>query len=234
MKIAGLEKFSLIDYPKKISCIIFLFGCNFRCGFCHNPELVLGKNEGSFSEEEILNFLEKRKKQLDGVCISGGEPLMTLKKSFVKKIKDLGYFVKIDTNGSFPERLKDFLEEKLVDFVAMDLKSSPKNYSKVAGVLVDLKKIEESIKLIVNSGVDYEFRTTIVEGFHSKEEIKDLGKWVKNLIGKKAKKYSIQGFKNKGKLLDESFGKKKDTSEKELKEIKKELADYFEEVEVRV
>ena len=148
MLIKGFQKTTLIDYPEKIACTIFLHGCNFRCGFCHNPELVLTSNSKEYSQKEILDFLEKRKKYLDAVCITGGEPLATLEKNFVKKIKSLGYLIKIDTNGSFPEKLKEFLDENLVDFVSMDIKSSKEKYLFVVGKSVDFEKIEESMKLV--------------------------------------------------------------------------------------
>ncbi len=236
MKIKGLQKVTLIDYPDKLACTIFLFGCNFRCGFCHNPELVLNNEGVDLSEKEILNFLEKRKKYLDGVCITGGEPLMTLEKDFLKKIKALGYFVKLDTNGSFPELLKEFIETGLVDYVAMDIKSSRDKYAWVTGSGIDVENIEESIRVIVNSGLDYEFRTTIVEGIHDEKEIAEIGVWMNEVVGEdfKIKKYILQGFKNKGKFIDNSYKLKKDISEDFLKSLKEVADNYFEDVEIRV
>jgi len=234
MKIAGIQKTTLIDYPNKIACTLFIYGCNFRCGFCHNPELVILPCEKEYSQEEILDFLEKRKKQLEGVCITGGEPLLTLEKEFLKKIKDLGYLIKLDTNGSFPEKLKEFIEEKLIDFISMDIKSSKENYQKVTSSNVDVNKIEQSIKLISNSGVDYEFRTTIMNRFHNKEELVKMGKWLNEIIGKKPKKFCLQGFKNKGKVLEESFKMEKDTSEEFLNELKEVSKEFFNEIEIRV
>jgi len=232
MKIKGIQELTLIDYPDKIACTIFLYGCNFRCGFCHNPELVVSENIEDISENEILEFLEKRKGNLEGVCITGGEPLINLDKDFLRKIKDLGYLIKIDTNGSFPERLKEFIEEDLVDFVAMDIKSSKEKYLEVVNSNVDLRKIEESIKLI--SGLeDYEFRTTIVEDLHPIEEVKKIGKWLNALIGK-PKKFVLQGFKNKGKFIDEKYNSERDVGENYLNSLMKEIENFFEKVEIRV
>jgi pyruvate formate lyase activating enzyme len=232
MKIAGFQKTSLIDYPKKIACTIFIHGCNFRCGFCHNPELVLHEPEVEFSKDEILKFLEKRQGQLEGVCITGGEPLLSLDLDFLKKIKELGYLIKIDTNGSFPEKLKEIIEEKLVDYIAMDVKSSSENYKKVSNSNIDLNKIEESIKLI-SLLENYEFRTTILEEIHDLEEIKKMAIWLNEIIGGKPKKFCLQGFRNQGKFIDENFKNKKDTSKEFLENLKNEIKDCFEEIEIR-
>ncbi len=233
MKVAGLQKTTLIDYPGEVACTLFLYGCNFRCGFCHNPELVIRNFDGGFSEENILKFLKERKGKLDAVCISGGEPLLTLDFDFVRKIKGLGYKIKIDTNGSFPERLKELIDEGLVDAVAMDIKGSRENYSKIANVNVDIKKIEESIKLI--SGLDnYEFRTTVLEKFHDVENMKSLGEWLNNVCGKKPKKFFLQGFKSQGDLIDSTFSNEKNVSEEYLIELKGCVDEFFEEVGVRV
>ena len=155
MKIAGLQKVSTIDYPGEICCVVFLWGCNFRCGFCYNSSLILSEQVAggrwqvtSFSEEYVLNFLSKRIGKLDGVCITGGEPLLSLDFDFVRKIKDMGFKVKIDTNGSFPERLREMIDLGLVDYIAMDVKTCEEDYCKVVNVEVDLKKIEESIKIV--------------------------------------------------------------------------------------
>jgi len=232
MKICGLQKITLIDYPGKIACTIFLYGCNFRCGFCHNPELVTEKNENIFSEKKILDFLGKRKKYLEGVCITGGEPSLTLEKSFLREIKKMGYLIKIDTNGSLPEKLKEIIDENLVDFVAMDVKASKENYKKITNSEISPERIEESIKLI-SKLKDYEFRTTVIEGIHDVEEMKKIAEWLNKLIGK-PKKYSLQAFKNSGKVLSEEFKNKKDTSEKFIREIKEAIKDNFDEVEIRV
>ncbi len=233
MRITGLQKFTLIDYPGKIACTLFMQGCNFRCGFCHNPELVIDSGSKNYDEKEILDFLEKRKKQLEAVCITGGEPLISLDLDFLKKIKKLGYFIKIDTNGSFPGMLKKLLDLKLLDYVAMDIKASKEKYKEITNSNVDLSKIEESIRLVA-SLENYEFRTTIIEGKHSEDEIEKMMRWMKNLTGKKLKNFSLQGFKNSGKLLNESFKKEKNTSEKYLEDLKRIAEKYFENVEIMV
>jgi len=233
MRIAGLQKTTLIDYPGEVACTIFLFGCNFRCGFCHNPELVIKRPRKCFSETELLEFLRRRKGKLDAVCISGGEPLISLDFDFVRKIKGLGYKIKLDTNGTFPEKLKQLVEEDLIDAVAMDIKASKENYSKVAGVDVDLGKIEESIKLI--STLDsYEFRTTVTGRFHTLSEMLALAKWLNNVCGKKPKKFFLQGFKPRNNLIDESFSKDQSVPEEYLQKMKKCLEGFFAEVGVRV
>lgn len=238
MKIKGFQKVTLIDYPGKIACTVFLFGCDFRCGFCHNPGLVLGDSSGQvleeFSKQEILDFLRERKGYLEGVCFTGGEPLLTLEKEFVREIKSLGYLVKLDTNGSFPDKLRAFLGEGLVDYVAMDVKTVPEEYQKVTNSKIDVGRIEDSIKLISSYFIDYEFRTTIVNGLHDVEKMRSVGEWMKELTGKKLKRFSLQGFKHEAELLDNEFQNVKNTSEETLNELKEVLKDFFEEIEVRV
>jgi pyruvate formate lyase activating enzyme len=233
MKIVGLQKVSTIDYPGNICCVIFLRGCNFRCGFCYNFDIVVKGGSGAFSEEYILNFLKKRVGKLDGVCISGGEPLMSLDFDFVRKIKDLGFKVKVDTNGSFPEQLKEMIDLGLVDYIAMDVKSCKNDYSRVAGVGVDLDAIERSMKMIYDFG-NYEFRTTVVGRLHSKESVIGMAKWIYEVCGGRPKKFFLQGFKNKGEMIDSSFNEEKDVGEDFLEELKKLVGEYFEEVGVRV
>jgi len=233
MKIGGLQKTTVIDYPGKIACTLFIYGCNFRCGFCHNPELVLAPLENEISQEEILEFLENRKNQLEGVCITGGEPLMSLDLDFVKKIKEMSYAIKIDTNGSFPEKLKELIELKLVDYIAMDIKASREKYDDVTNVEVELKKIEECMKLVDGFGA-YEFRTTIVKGIHSVEEMENLSLWMNGVLGHKPRKFCLQGFKNKGKVIENIYKMKKDVGKEFLEEIKEAIKGYFEEIEIRV
>ncbi len=233
MKIMGLQEATLIDYPGKIACTIFLYGCNFKCGFCHNPGLVLKPKGREYSREEIFEFLKKRKEYLDGICITGGEPLLSLDLEFLSRIKRLGYSIKIDTNGSFPEKLKEIIEGELVDFVSMDIKSHKDNYDKITNSNVDIDKLEKSMKL-VSELQNYEFRTTIIEGIHDMEEVKKIAVWLNEIIGKKPKKFCLQGFKTQKKLIDENFEKKKNTSDIFLNELKEEVKNYFEEVEVRV
>ena len=233
MKIAGLQKMTLIDYPGEVACTIFLFGCNFRCGFCHNPDLVTRKFEAGFSEEGVLKFLGERVGKLDAVCISGGEPLMSLDLDFVRRIKGLGYKVKIDTNGGFPEKLRELIDGGLIDAVAMDVKASRENYSRVAGVGVDIGKIEESIRLISDLE-EYEFWTTGVRRFHDVSEMEVVGQWLGEVCGKKPKKFFLQGFKVGGDLIDKSFLDEVDVSEGYLNKLKDCVVGFFEEVGVRV
>lgn len=236
MQIGGLQKLSLIDYPGKLACVIFVFGCSFRCGFCHNPSLVLPDKENKIIfKEEITDFLIKRKKYLEGVCITGGEPLINKDMpEFIEEIKKLGYAVKIDTNGTNPEMLKDVIERKIVDYIAMDIKIDKENYDILTATEVDIEKIEESIKIIINSGLNYEFRTTCIPGYHTKEIMEKIGQWIISLTGKKPNKYFIQRFvpKENG-LIEEKFSKITATTDNELNQIKEVAEKYFEHVEIR-
>ncbi len=232
MKICGLQKTTLIDYPGKIACTIFLYGCNFRCGFCYNAELVTEEAYSSFSEKEILIFLEQRKGKLDAVCITGGEPLLTLDKDFLIQIKSMGYLVKIDTNGTNPEKLEEYIEEELIDYVAMDIKNSKEKYDLTANVKVDISLIEKSIK-VISQLKNYEFRTTIIRDLHTREDIRRIGKWLNELIKTKPKKYFLQGFKSEGNFIDKEFATKRNTQERYLKKLKKTAEIYFDLIEVR-
>ncbi|MEM4330451.1 MAG: anaerobic ribonucleoside-triphosphate reductase activating protein [Candidatus Pacearchaeota archaeon] len=235
MKIKYIEKTTLVDYPDRIGCTLFLFGCNFRCGFCYNPELVIEEKTRDLDEEEILNFLEKRKKILEGVTFTGGEPLTNLEKEFLKKIKEKGYLIKIDTNGSFPEKLKEIIEENLVDYIAMDIKGKKEDYQKITSSKIDIEKIEESIK-IISEMKEYEFRTTILESIHKEDYVLDMLKWIYFLIKKRIKRYALQGFKNYGKFIDENYKKEKNTSEDYLKRIRDFLKEknFAEEIIIRI
>ena len=194
IKFFGLQKTTLLDYPGKLASTIFTGGCNFCCPFCQNSDLVYLK-EGlkEISENEILTFLNSRKKILDGICISGGEPL--LHKGlipFIKKVKELGLLVKLDTNGFLYERLKELIDLKLVDYVAMDIKNSPSKYSITSGVdNLDLEPIKKSVELLKSNLVDYEFRTTVVGEFHDESSIREIGLWLRG-----AKRYFLQNFRN--------------------------------------
>ncbi len=189
MLIGAIDKFTLIDFPNRTAAILFTQGCNFRCPFCHNPELVLPeKFEAPIPLKEVFAFLEKRKRLLDGVEFTGGEP--TLQSDLIvvmRKIKQQGFQVKLDTNGTNPAVLREALQEKLIDYIAMDVKSSLERYSEIAGISVDTDKIKESIEIIKNYAPEYEFRTTVINGFHDKKEIKGIGKLIDG-----AKKYFIQ------------------------------------------
>ncbi len=241
MKIAGLQKVSTVDYPGEICCVVFLHGCNFRCGFCYNPDLVVKECEGAWSSEYVLSFLSRRKGKLDAVCISGGEPLMSLDLDFLKKIKEMGFKIKLDTNGSFPERLREVLDLGLVDYVAMDVKGAKDDYESIVDVVVDFAKIEESMK-IVNAfsskddptGPGGEFRTTVVPGIHDVDNLVKMGDWMERACGTKPGKMFLQGFKrNKEGMIDPKFLEKDDCLEGELFKIKKRIDWIFGEVGVR-
>ena len=197
MQISGLQKMTLLDFPGKVACTVFLSGCNFRCPYCHNAELLDGRIEPLMSVEEFLSFLKKRVGLLDGVCVSGGEPtLHPGLKELLGQIKAMGYAVKLDTNGYRPDVLKAVIEEGLVDYVAMDIKNSPDAYGLTAGLsALNLEKIEESIRILLEDNVDYEFRTTVVLPLHSEATIADMAKWLHTICGsKKAKRLFLQPF----------------------------------------
>lgn len=235
MEILGLQKLTLIDYPGNLACTLFLFGCNFRCGFCHNPELVIPEKAGkSIPEEKILNFLNKRKKYLEGVCITGGEPLLNKKlPEFLNKIRKLNYKIKIDTNGSNPEMLRKIIKSNLVDYIAMDIKADRENYDILAGTEVNIKNIGESIKIILNSEINYEFRTTVIKNYHNKKIIGNIGKWLKKINGE-IDKFVIQNFKpRKGKMINEKFEKIPPFKNEELKKFEEIMNKYVKEVLIR-
>ena len=194
MAIKGIEKFSLLDYDDKVSCVIFLSMCNMRCPFCHNAPLVLDPNFGDdIPFDDVLSYLEKRKGLVDAVVITGGEPTLTKDLyEMISKIKELGYLVKLDTNGTNPAVLKKLVEDKLVDYVAMDIKNSLDKYPLTCGVNLNLDNIKESINYLMDSGVDYEFRTTVIKGHHTLEDMKKIGELLKG-----AKKYRIQKFNDR-------------------------------------
>jgi pyruvate formate lyase activating enzyme len=200
----GIQKTTLLDYPDEIACTLFLGGCNFNCSYCYNPDLVLNKETGvSIAEEEVLEFLKERKKFLDGVCITGGEPLLhyPLLLGFLKKVKSLDYKIKIDTNGSFPHPLRKIIEEKVVDYIAMDIKAPLSRYKEIVGRPIDQPnncwetEIEESVKLIKNSGVDYEFRTTVSSNLKA-DDFAEIRRW---LCG--SRRYYLQAVKTNVPLL---------------------------------
>ena len=199
MNIQGLQKLTLLDFPGKMACTIFTAGCDLRCPFCHNRSLVINPPaESEFSEDEIFSFLKKRKGILEGVAITGGEPLMQADiEDFIIKIRELGYAVKLDTNGTFPVRLKSLVEKGLVDYVAMDVKSSEGGYPSCVGIGgFKTDKINESIEFLKSDKVDYEFRTTVTKGLHTKEDIEQLGKWIQG-----AKRHFLQAFTDSGDLI---------------------------------
>lgn len=201
MIINGFSKLTLLDYPGSLACEIFTQGCNFKCPFCHNSEFIENSNNSSYSEEEIISYLDKRKKILDGIVITGGEP--TIQKdliSFIKKVKSLGYKVKLDTNGFRPKVLKELLDNNLIDYVAMDIKNSFEKYGITCGIPnILINNIKESINLLKESNIDYEFRTTIIKEYHTKEDILKI----LDIIGES--KYYLQNFEMSDNVIDQNL-----------------------------
>ena len=202
MKISGLQKLTLLDYPGKIACTVFLQGCNFRCPFCHNASLVIRDEQQYIEKEEFFSFLKKRQGLVEGVCVTGGEPLMSEQTlDFLRQIKSLGYCVKLDTNGYNPDLLRKVTEEKIADYIAMDIKNCLDKYAQTVGKEnFDTEKIRCSIELIKDSGIDYEFRTTVVKQLHTEEDLFACA----DLAGKQSK-YFLQQFKDSGDLISENL-----------------------------
>ena len=236
MEIGGIQKLTLIDYPGKVACTVFLCGCNFRCPWCYSKELVLPeeiKKQPKISEKEFFDFLKERKGLLEGVVICGGEP--TINKAlpeFCEKIKKLGFLIKLDTNGSNPKMLKSLTSlprsgSSLIDYVAMDVKLPKEKYSYSVGVKIDVKKIEESINVLKQGKIDYEFRTTVVPTVLDKEDIIEIAEWIKG-----AKRYYLQNFRAE-KTINPKFEKIKPYPDKYLLEIQKTISPSFEICEIR-
>jgi len=242
MQIHGLQKVTLIDYPELMAATVFTAGCNFRCPFCHNASLVTHINkENQIPVAKVIDYLKKRKNVLQGVCISGGEPLLQLGlEDFIKEVKELGYLVKLDTNGSNLEKLKTLVEQSLVDYVAMDIKNAPEKYAMTSGFESITSNQQENIDIIGSAGevllnekllsqvmavvdylktdaVPYEFRTTLVREFHKREDIENIGKW---LIG--AEKYYLQKFNDSGDLIGDKLRSYSDEIMRQALEIVKE------------
>lgn len=199
MRIAGVQKLTLLDYPGQVACTVFTGGCNFRCPFCHNASLVLPERmERGDGEEAVLSFLRKRQGVLDGVCVTGGEPLLQDDLAgFLRAVRAMGYRIKLDTNGSFPERLRALVGEGLVDRVAMDVKNSPDLYAKTVGMrLLDIAAIERSKNYLLEGHVDCEFRTTVVRGLHTPESLTDAARWIAG-----AGEYYLQQYRDSGDLI---------------------------------
>ena len=202
MRIAGLQKLTLLDFPGKVACTVFTAGCNFRCPFCQNASLVLPERFGAeLTQEEVLAFLRKRRGILDGVAITGGEPMLHADlPDFLRKIRALGFPVKLDTNGSFPERLREVIDEGLVAYVAMDVKNAPALYAKTAGVNgLDLDAIDRARRLLMEGKVEYEFRTTVVKGLHTAESLLEAAKWIEG-----ASAWYLQQYRDSGEILSAS------------------------------
>lgn len=240
MIIGGLQKFTLVDYPKKVAATVFTTGCSFRCSFCHNPELVIGSNFSAYgySEKEFFDFLKKRRGKLDAVCITGGEPTIQPDIiAFIKKIKKLGYLVKLDTNGTRPDVLKKIMDEKLVDYIAMDIKNQQKKYLKTAGIETRfiasksgasiLERVKLSVDLIMRGGIDYEFRTTVVPGLHTEKDFNEIAKWING-----APNYYLQEYRE-GKILDDKLKKKTKGKKIDLKKIRDKIEKSFGKVLIR-
>lgn len=202
MKISGLQKLTLLDFPGYVACTVFFAGCDLRCPFCHNAALVthIGSDGGEMEAEEFFAFLSKRRGILEGVAITGGEPLLQRELAdFIRRIRSLGFKVKLDTNGTHPEALRALLEEGLIDYVAMDIKNSREKYPMTTGVAIDTDKIDRSIKTIITSGVPHEFRTTVVKEYHTADDFKAIGEWIEGADG-----YFLQQFLDSGDLVGDA------------------------------
>lgn len=219
MLIKGFQKLTLLDYPGKTACTVFTGGCNYRCPFCHNAGLVTKMDTEIIPESEVFNHLKKRQGILDGVAISGGEPLLQGDiEEFLKKIKELGYSIKLDTNGSFPDKLKSIIDNGLCDYVAMDIKNSKERYNETVGIdKFDISLMEKSVEILMNSDVQFEFRTTVTKNFHTVEDIEKIGEWIKG-----TEKYYLQNFVDSGNLIDCNVeGVSKEEMQLMLEKIKK-------------
>jgi len=231
MQIGGLQKITLIDYPGRIAATVFLIGCDFKCPWCYSSELVLPekiKKQPRISQKEFFKFLKERKELLEGATICGGEPSINKDlPQFCKKIKKAGYLVKLDTNGSNPKMLKKLIDEKLIDYVAMDIKLPREKYQKILGRKIKIEDIEKSVKILKEGKVDYEFRTTVVPTILTKEDILKIAKWISG-----AKRYYLQNFKPE-KTIDPKFEKIKPYPQEYLLEIQKAISPFFEVCQVR-
>jgi len=233
--IAGLTKLDLIDYPNKIACVVFTQGCNFRCRFCHNPDLLCAAKRNlefnkkwAENEQKFFDFLQSRKGKLDAVVVTGGEPTLHQNlPDFLKRIKEFGFLVKLDSQGTNPAMLKQILNEQLVDYVAMDIKHIPQKYHLITGVKVDLQKINQSIKILQTSDVDYEFRTTVVPGIHSENEIIEMANWIKG-----SKAYYLQEFRPE-KVLDPTIKNEIFNLSLNLEDLAKKISGLCDIVKVR-
>ncbi len=240
MKIGGLEKLTLLDYPDKVAAVVFAQGCNFRCHFCYNPLLVCpkllvpdeegnGKEPFSLREEDFFIFLKTRQKKLDAVVISGGEPtLQTDLPEFIKKIKDLGFLVKLDTNGTNPLMLKNLINKKIIDYVAMDIKAPYEKYETVVGLKLDLQSIQNSVKLLIEGNVAYEFRSTLVPKYHQTEDVILMAK---NIL--KARAWYLQKFISNTSLVNPDLKNDASFSDLEMKNFAQIASQYVENCQAR-
>jgi len=228
--IKGLQKTTLIDFPGKIACTIFIGGCNMRCGYCYNSDLVLRQEAlPTISKEEFLDFLDKRKKFLEGVCITGGEPTMHKDlPELCKSIKKLGFAVKLDTNGTNPEMLELLIKSKLLDYIAMDVKASLESYGKVCNTAINIENVKRSIEIIKNSGIDYEFRTTLVPDIINVEEMKKIGHLIAG-----ARKYFLQQFRASPSTMDAKYNNMESLGNEKIIELRKAVVPFVNTVGIR-
>ncbi len=230
MLIGGFQKLTLLDYPGKMAATVFTTGCNLKCPFCHNRDLVfIPENFEYYTPDDVLSYLTRRKGVLDGVAITGGEPLLQKGlKDFIRQIKALGLSVKLDTNGYLPERLKDIVESGLIDYVAMDVKNCEEKYGQTVGVSsanLRMHSIKESIRYLMEGNIDYEFRTTVVREFHSEDDLLKLAEMIKG-----CKRYYLQQFKDSGNLIEEGLS---GYSDQEMRELKEKVSQVLPQVELR-
>lgn len=202
MRISGLQKTTLLDFPGHVAAIVFLGGCNFRCPFCHNSDLISKDSTVSYSEDEVLNFIKKRASVLEGICITGGEPtLQEGLEDFIKKIRELGLLIKLDTNGYRPNVLRRLYDKGLLDYIAMDVKAGRTNYARAAGIKQpSLSLIDESIEILLQGIIPYEFRTTVVKGLHSDKDFREIGSWVRG-----CEQFYLQNFRESDQVLSTEF-----------------------------
>ena len=230
MKVTGIQKLTLLDYPGVVACTVFTAGCNFRCPFCHNAMLVLPEqiDDECLTDDEVFGFLKKRRGVLDGVAVTGGETLLHADMpEFLARVKELGYKIKLDTNGSNPELLSEIVKNKLVDRVAMDIKNAPEEYARTIGLKsFDIAPVERSKEMLLRGDIDYEFRTTVVKGIHTKESLIGAAKWIEG-----AKEYYLQQFKDSGNLILPDGLSAYD--EKQMHALADAVRDYVPTVEVR-
>lgn len=225
MRISGFQKLTLLDFPGHVAATVFTGGCNLRCPFCHNALLVTETDAAeSYGEDEILSYLNKRAGILDGVCISGGEPLLQPDiAEFMKKVKSMGLAVKLDTNGTYPQKLSALIDAELVDYVAMDIKNSRSRYPETVGLAsFDITPVEESVSLLLSGRVDYEFRTTVVRELHTTADIEEIAKWISG-----AKRYFLQNFVDSGNIIGEGLSAH---PQKKLEAMRSCAAAYMDEV----